>query len=126
MSEQYKKNQTMGEKIEVIENEKINTPIKLVKIVKIEGGGYGFAPVNIEEAIAKSARRVKVLPNGKVVRMPTSIEDRIMRLTKTDYKPPKIDYSAFRPSQNVDENDEIIFEKRKVVGEPKTSRKLRF
>lgn len=114
-----KENQDIREKIDVLESEKINTPIKLVKIVKIEGGGYGFAPIDIKEAIAKSARRVKVLPNGKIIKMPTSIEERIMRLTKTDYKPPKIDFSAFKPSQKINE-------KRKVVGEPRTTRKLRF
>lgn len=79
-----------SEELQIENQEKENpcliTPIKLERLVYI-AGKYKLMPLSIEEAISMSAKRVKILPNGKRVFDTTSIEEKLKRLYNTERKP---------------------------------------
>ena len=92
------------------------TPIKLTRLVKFNGS-YTMIPITLEEAISRSARRVKVLPNGKEVHDTTYLEDKIKHLAKTELK---MKLSGEKASENeinpyTFQNLEESCQKRKLV-----------
>ena len=84
------------------------TPIKLERVRKINGL-YTVVPITIDEAISKSARRVKVLPNGKEILDTTYFEDRMKTLVRTEIKK-KQNKSGIWQEENQPRIFEIIHE----------------
>jgi hypothetical protein len=61
------------------------TPLKVEKLIFI-AGKYRLVPMTINEAISQSAKRVKILPNGKRILDTTNFQEKVKRIFHTEVK----------------------------------------
>lgn len=117
MNESIDEKNSLKNQSEEKENLEAVTPVKIQRVIAKSGKIY-LTPITLKEAISKSAKRIKILPNGKFVKDTSYFEEKMKRLMNTDVKmKDKLKYFFDTKDQSISEAAEYKLEKRKVKNE---------